>query len=212
MQAKRYKIMKQLETEIKFYLIDLSPTRQRIMDLGAASQGRFFESNVRFEDAHLSLKKKKSLLRLRRDRTVKLTYKSTPAEPDRQFKVMRELEVEVNDFDTMQSILESLGYHREQTYEKWRETLVLDSTQFCLDSMPYGEFLEIEGPKQDIVHFAAQLGLRWDQRILLNYLRIFEILQKNLNLDFSDLTFDNFKNIRVDLADYLHLLVAESKE
>jgi adenylate cyclase class 2 len=202
--------MKQLETEIKFYLSDLPSIRQRIMDLGAESRGRFFESNIRFEDAHLTLKKNKSLLRLRRDRKVKLTYKSTPPEPDHQFKVMRELEVEVSDFDTMHSILEDLGFHREQVYEKWRETLVLDHTQFCLDSMPYGDFLEIEGQKQDILHFAAQLGLRWDQRILFNYLHIFEILQNNLNLTFSDVTFDNFKNAPVDLIDYLDLLVAKN--
>jgi adenylate cyclase class 2 len=202
--------MKQLETEIKFYLSDLPSIRQRIMDLGAESRGRFFESNIRFEDALLTLKKNKSLLRLRRDRKVKLTFKSTPPEPDHQFKVMRELEVEVSDFDTMHSILEDLGFHREQVYEKWRETLVLDHTQFCLDSMPYGDFLEIEGQKQDILHFAAQLGLRWDQRILLNYLHIFEILQNNLNLNFSDVTFDNFKNVAVDLIDYLDLLVAKN--
>ena len=211
MQAKQCKIMRQLETEIKFYLIDLPPVRQRIMDLGAESRGRCFESNVRFEDAHRTLKKKRSLLRLRRDRKVRLTYKSTPADQNRQVKVMRELEVEVSDFDTMQSILESLGYHREQIYEKWRETLVLDRTRFCLDSMPYGDFFEIEGPKKDIINFADELGLRWDQRILFNYLHIFEILQNNQSLDFSDLTFDNFKKVEVDLADYLHLLVAEKK-
>lgn len=200
--------MKQLETEIKFYLPALPPIRQRIIDLGAESRGRFFENNVRFEDALLTLKKKKSLLRLRRDRKVKLTYKSTPPDPDHQFKIMRELEVEVSDFDTMHSILEALGFHQEQTYEKWRETLILDQTQFCLDSMPYGDFLEIEGQKQDIKYFAAQLGLRWNRRILLNYLHIFEILQKKLNLNFSDLTFDNFKHVDVDLIDYLDLLVA----
>jgi adenylate cyclase class 2 len=200
--------MKQLETEIKFYLTDLPPIRQRIMDLGANSRGRFFESNVRFEDACLTLEKKKSLLRLRHDQKVKLTYKSRPRETDDQFKIMRELEVEVSDFETMHSILEALGFHREQVYEKWRETLVLDHTKFCLDSMPYGDFLEIEGQKQDILNLSAQLGLRWDQRILLNYLQIFEILQNNLNLNFSDVTFDNFNNVAVDLADYLDLLVA----
>jgi adenylate cyclase class 2 len=121
---------------------------------------------------------------------------------------MTELEVEVNDFDTMRRILEALGFHHEQVYEKWRETLVLDDTQFCLDSMPYGDFLEIEGPKQEINNFAVQLGLQWNQRILLNYLHIFEILQNKLNLDFSDITFDNFKHIKVDLTDYLELLVA----
>jgi len=200
--------MKQLETEIKFYLPDLPPMRQRILNLAAESRGRFFEGNVRFEDARLTLKKNKSLLRLRRDRKVRLTYKSTPPEPDRQFKVMRELEVEVSDYDTMHSILEALGFHQEQVYEKWRETLMVDQTRFCLDNMPYGDFLEIEGPKKDIKNFAAQLGLRWDQRILLNYLHIFEILQNKLNLNFSDLTFENFKNVAVDLNDYLELLVA----
>ncbi len=122
--------------------------------------------------------------------------------------IMEQLEVEVNDFDTMHLILEALGLHHEQVYEKWRETLVLDQTQFCLDSMPYGNFLEIEGQKQDIKNFAAQLGLRLDHRILLNYLQIFEILQDKLNLDFSDVTFDNFSNVEVDLVDYLDLLVA----
>ena len=200
--------MKQLETEIKFYLTDLSSIRQRILDLGAESGGRYFESNVRFEAPGQALKKEKSLLRLRQDQKAKLTYKSTPPEPDNQFKIMRELEVEVSDFDTMHLILEALGFHHEQVYEKWRETLVLDQTQFCLDSMPYGDFLEIEGSKQDIKNFATQLGLRWNQRILLNYLHIFEILQKNLNLDFSDVTFDHFKNIEIDLIDYLEFLVA----
>ena len=199
--------MDQLETEIKFYLTDLLSIRRRILDLGAESRGRYFESNVRFEASGQALKKKKSLLRLRRDQRVKLTFKSTPPESDNQFKIMRELEVEVSDFDTMHSILEALGFHHEQVYEKWRETLVLEQTQFCLDSMPYGDFLEIEGRKQEIKNFATQLGLRWDQRILINYLDIFEILQNNLNLNFSDVTFDNFKRIEMDLVDYLELLV-----
>jgi adenylate cyclase class 2 len=200
--------MKQMETELKFYFTDLPLIRQRIIDLGAQSRGRFFENNVRFEDPHQTLRKKKSLLRLRRDQKVKLTHKSTPSEENNQFKIMKELEVEVSDFDTMHLILEALGFHHEQVYEKWRETLVLDQTQFCLDSMPYGNFLEIEGQKQNIKTFAAQLGLQWDQRILLNYLHIFEILQNKLNLNFSDVTFDNFKYVEVDMVDYLDLLVA----
>ena len=200
--------MEQLETEIKFYLFDLPSMSQRIRDLGAQSRGRFFESNVRFEDNRRTLKKKKSLLRLRRDRKVRLTYKSTPPEVNKQYKILKELEVDVSDFDTMHRILEALGFHREQVYEKWRETLVLEQTQFCLDNMPYGDFLEIEGQQQNIKNFTVQLGFSWDQRILLNYLQIFEILKDKLKLGFSDVTFDNFSNIEVHLADYLDLLVA----
>ena len=200
--------MEQLETEIKFYLVDLTSIRRRIIELGAHSRGRSFESNIRFEDGRRNLKKQKSLLRLRQDRKVRLTYKSTPSEENSQFKILKELEVEVSDFDTMHHILDALGFHREQVYEKWRETLVLDRTHFCLDRMPFGNFLEIEGPKQDIKKFAAQLDLAWNQRILMNYLEIFELLKDKLNLEFSDVTFDNFSRIEVNLADWLALLVA----
>ena len=108
----------------------------------------------------------------------------------------------------MHHILDALGFHQEQVYEKWRETMVLGRTHFCLDCMPFGNFLEIEGPKQDIQKFTARLGLTWDQRILLNYLQIFEFLKDKLHLEFSDVTFDNFSHVEVNLADWLALLVA----
>jgi adenylate cyclase class 2 len=110
--------MEQLETEIKFYLSDIQSMRQRILALGAVSCGRFFEGNVRFEDADKTLQPKKMLLRLRRDRNVTLTFKQAPPEINRQFKVLRELEVEVSDFDTMHHILQELGFHQKQIYEK----------------------------------------------------------------------------------------------
>lgn len=201
-------IMEQLETEIKFFLADLPSIRQRILDLGALSRGRYFESNVRFEDARRNLGKSKSLLRLRHDQKARLTFKSALPQANDQFKVLKELEVAVDDFDTMHRILEALGFHREQVYEKWRETLVLDQTQFCLDSMPYGSFLEIEGSPPAIKNFAGRLGLPWNRRILLNYLQIFEIVQEKLNLNFSDVTFDNFENIEADWGAYLDLIVA----
>ena len=200
--------MEQLETEVKFHLTDLPSTRDGIIGLGARSRGRYFENNIRFEDAGRTLQKKKSLLRLRQDRKAILTYKSTPPEYNDQFKILKELEVEVSDFNTAHRILEALGFHQEQIYEKWRETLVLEETSFCLDSMPYGDFLEIEGPKQEIQKFAARLGLVWSRRILLNYLQIFEMLTDKLQLKFSDVTFDNFNSINVNLTDWLDLMVA----
>ena len=201
--------MEQLETEIKFYLANPLSIREQILELGAESRERLFESNVRFEDAHKTLKQQNCLLRLRRDQKATLTFKSTPAEEaSNQFKIMKELEVEVNDFNTMHSILESLGYHCEQIYEKWRETLILNQTLFCLDCMPYGNFLEIEGQPKDIKDLTARLNLPWEKRILLNYIQIFEILKTEMALNFSDVTFENFNNIEVDLADYLELLEA----
>jgi adenylate cyclase class 2 len=198
--------MEILEFEVKFYLAGIRPMRQAIIDLGARSQGRYFETNLRFEDAPKTLIGKKSLLRLRQGKKTTLTFKSKPLVESSEVKVLNELEVEVSDFATMNHILKALGFHCEQVYEKWRETLILENTQFCLDVMPYGKFLEIEGTEKDIKEFARRLGLQWDTRILANYLQIFDIIRKKQKLLFTDVTFDNFKEIDVQLQDYLHLI------
>ncbi|MDH3567920.1 MAG: class IV adenylate cyclase, partial [Desulfobacteraceae bacterium] len=198
--------MENFDTEVKFYLSEVNPVRRRIVELGADFKGRVFETNLRFEDADTRLFQKKSLLRLRKDIKTTLTFKSEPPFKDDEFKTLRELEVEVSDFAVMKHILESLGFHEEQVYEKWRETFVLSDTNLCLDTMPFGDFLEIEGPKKSIKELASQIGLKWHKRILLNYLTIFDIIGKELNLGFSDVTFENFKNIRFDLAEHPGLL------
>jgi adenylate cyclase class 2 len=200
--------MEQFEIEVKFYLADIENMRQRILALGAESKGRVFEHNVRYEDESRSLIRKKSLLRLRRDTKTILTFKSCPAVASTEFKIFKELEVEVSDFETTNQILEELGLHPEQIYQKWRETLILNQIWFCLDSMPYGTFLEIEGSENDIRAYADRLGLSWHKRILLNYLEIFEIIRQKRSFKFTDLTFKNFESVRLDMAAFLGKLEA----
>jgi adenylate cyclase class 2 len=68
----------------------------------------------------------------------------------------------------------------------------------CLDRLPFGDFLEIEGGKEAIRHAAGRLGLAWERRILDNYLGLFEKVRQSMGLPFSDVTFANFKGIQVD--------------
>ena len=201
-----------LEIEVKFFLRDLQTVRSKILELGARSQGRFFETNIRFEDRDKSLIAKNALLRLRRDNRARLTYKSEPRERDSNFKIHREFEVEVDDFRTMEKILNSLGFYKDQIYEKYRESFVLGSTQLCLDEMPFGDFLEIEGEKEDILKMVEALNLDWEKRILNNYLDIFEILRREEKLPFKDPTFDNFKQRPVDFSEYIALFTRRANE
>ena len=202
--------MKYLETEVKFYLPNIDYIRNRLIDLGAVFKHRTFETNIRFEDPEKSLIKKRSLLRLRKDKKITLTFKSEPPFKDDQFKILKEFEVEVSDFDAMEHILKSLGFKEEQVYEKWREIYVFGDTHLCLDTMPYGDFLEIEGTKESIQQLALKIGLLWEKRILLNYLAIFDIIKRQLNLSFYDVTFSNFNNIQFDMAQYLKLIEANA--
>lgn len=197
-----------LEIEVKFHLPEIEPMRGQLIAMGAAPSSRVFETNIRFEDASKTLRKRGILLRLRKDDRILLTFKSSLPRPDTECKVHRELELEVGDFSACRSILEGMGYHAEQAYEKWRETFVLDNTKLLVDTMPYGVFLEIEGKRPHIRGMADRLGLRWGERILLNYLEIFEIVQREEGLTFSDITFDNFKTIDLDIRKHLSLLYA----
>lgn len=195
-----------LEVEVKFHLDRPEIMHQRLVALDAVAQPRGFETNLRFEDDGHSLKANNKLLRLRRDKDCRLTYKSKPSKSDSQCKVYRELEVTISNFDTMREILHGLGYHTAQVYEKWRQTFCWKDVQVCLDTMPYGSFLEIEGPEESIKQTARHLGLPWEKRILNNYLAIFEMLCARYNLPFHDVTFENFENHPVDITPLLKKL------
>lgn len=200
--------MTDLEIEVKFYVSDFKPIRRRMEEMGAASQGKWFETNLRFEDQDQSLFRQNSLLRLRRDSRNRLTFKSSPGpsaggEDDAQFKVYRELELEVSSFETMVRILESIGYHVEQTYEKERETFHYGNLEVCADTLPFGDFLEIEGEKKAIRSMARRLGLAWEQRILENYLGIFEYIRGKTGMKFKDVTFANFEKVFQDLSNHI---------
>jgi adenylate cyclase class 2 len=190
-----------LETEVKFHITDSPAVRQRIIALGAESGGRIFESNATYEDASQSLKPRGMLLRLRRtENRNTLTLKAPPPEASTEFKVVTELETMVADPDAMHAVLERLGYSIWRGYEKWRETFGLEDVSFCLDAMPFGDFLEIEGPGDRIRALAAELGLDWSKRILINYYGIFDVIRAHMGLTFNDITFDRFEGIAVDMA------------
>jgi adenylate cyclase class 2 len=200
-----------LEIEVKFHLLEPDLVIKRLIAAGAISSGRLFEKNIRFDDASQGLKKRGMLLRLRSDDRTRLTFKSTPSRPHPEFKVHRELEVEVGNFKMCQAILEALGFIPKQVYEKWRETFVLNNTKCLIDTMPYGVFLEIEGEKADIREIADKLDLPWEKRILLNYLEIFETVKNQEGLGFTDITFENFDAVKLDIREHAPLLYATEK-
>ena len=200
--------MEPLEIEVKFNIKNIEPVREQIIKTGAESHGRFFESNICLDNAKGGLFLSDSLLRLRKDKKTTLTYKTKPNVGDSEFKVVKELEVEVSDFEMMLNILGALGFHRSQVYEKYRETFAIGDTKLCLDCMPFGNFLEIEGGKDEIRNLAQQIGMQWNQRILHNYRSMFDMIKQALLLSFSDITFDNFREVKMDIKTFLPLFEA----
>jgi adenylate cyclase, class 2 len=196
-QTKNGYPMTPLEIEVKFYLARKEPVRSRILEIGAECLGRVFETNLIFDDPEEKLNRSRSLLRLRKGHSTTLTFKSPTTDEDNRFKILKELEVSIDDFLTMRSILESLGFNVRRVYEKWRETFTLNNTNLCIDTMPFGTFMEIEGEKSAIMETADLLDLDWKQRIVQNYHELFIIVKTARQLAFSDITFENFKEAGV---------------
>jgi adenylate cyclase class 2 len=197
--------MSDLEIEVKFFLPDPAPIRGRLRALGAEPESEpVFERNLRFENAAGDLRRRRALLRLRRDRSARLTYKGPPgaagAELAGAVKVFRELEVSVSDFEGTRAILEAVGFSVVQSYEKWRQTFAIDGAECCVDILPFGAFLEIEGPPETIRSVSRRLELPWRRRILANYLALFDAVRDARGLPFSDLAFAHFEGRSVDAA------------
>lgn len=194
-----------LEVEVKFMLRDLAPIRGRLVDMGAEIIApRVFERNVRFDTADEALLARQQLLRLRQDTRVRLTFKGPAAEDVvSEAKVREEIELEVGHFDRMSAVLQRLGFFPIQAYEKYRETYQWRGVEIVLDEMPFGDFIELEGVEADLRPAAEALGLDWSRRILANYLALMELCRRSFNLSFSDLTFENFAGLSVDMGELL---------
>jgi adenylate cyclase class 2 len=149
-----------LEREMKIIGADFGALRKALQQAGADFQGRYFERNAVLDDASRSLKEKGVLLRLRQaDRSV-LTLKIPSGEKDEGgFKDMKEHETLIEDFDAALSIFSGLGLRPAFWYEKIREKWRMGGLTVDLDELPFGRFVELEGPAGEIREAVSVLGL-----------------------------------------------------
>jgi len=187
-----------VEIEVKFYVISLEEIKQKILDLGGILvQERCFESNLRFDTADGRLRTLRQVLRLRRDKDNILTFKGA-AEVGKPVSIRQEIEVLVDDFDTTRTLLEGLGYEVVMAYEKYRTTYSLLDSLVVLDELPYGNFVEVEGPNgKSIQKVARNLNLNWKNRVMTSYTYLFESLKKiRPELEGKYLIFEELKGKR----------------
>lgn len=186
------------ELEIKFYLSKPKRLKDRLAEVGARCiQERVYEINIRYDTPDQALRNTGRLLRLRKDTLARLTYKG-PGEISGGARLREELEFTVSDFSTAQAFLLALGYQVVMIYEKYRTTYSLENVLVMIDEMPYGNFAEIEGPDGESIQAATQhLGLDWEARSLESYTQIFDTVRLIKGLPMRDLSFANFKEVRV---------------
>ncbi|MGE4504309.1 MAG: class IV adenylate cyclase [Desulfovibrionaceae bacterium] len=165
-----------LEKELKYLGADLDGLRERLEGLaeqGAAAHlaGPYLEANLVFDLPGRPLKAARTLLRLRRKGggeavlCVKraVAHGEQGGDGDGGLKTYEEHETVVADFDAARALLEALGYAVALRYEKlrevWRVGGAKRGVKACLDELPFGPFVELEGEPEDVRAAAALLGL-----------------------------------------------------
>ena len=192
--------MKDQELEVKFIIASLPALESRLHSLGAQLvQPRLHEVNLRLDTPDLALTKSLQVLRLRQDSLARVTYKGPGRDQD-GVRIRQELEFVASDFDTAHNLFKALGYDVAMMYEKYRTVYDLDDVHVTLDEMPYGDFIEVEGPLPESIQAASQrLGVAWEARLLDSYTALFDQLRSVMGFTFRDLSFENFSGLETPL-------------
>ena len=181
----------QREIEVKLPIADPPLLRRKLCSMGfKVVAPRFHELNLVLDTPGKDLARRNRLLRLRRggDRITLTTKAPPPAGQDQAgYKVRREIEVAVSDFDAALAILETSGFEVVFVYEKFREILQNGGVAVMLDETPVGNFMEIEGEPDAIDSLAAQLGFQRQDYITANYRSLYHLHGGTGDMRFSRL-------------------------
>jgi hypothetical protein len=117
----------------------------------------------------------------------------------------------VDDLEKTAHLLHSLGFDTIVRYDKFREVFQWKSVLVMLDQLPFGDFLELEGPDlAELRETAGRLGLKWQDALQSSYMGIFLLLKKTYRLPFLEATFQTFSGW--DARKTADALAAQSQE
>ncbi len=175
------------EIEAKFSVSDLEITRRSMLNLGGkVNTPKHLEHNRYFDTPGRDLKSGKQILRIRSGSQIQMTYKRQAG----AFESRTEIELTLESADDAQAMLQALGYELILDYSKEREIYELQGVRVMLDELPFGSFVEIEGPSlNNVQDVSSNLGLDWQKRISMGYLTLFERARELVNLPPEEISF-----------------------
>lgn len=151
------------ELEVKFTDIDIADIRTRLQNCGASCMQpmRLMRRALIEEPQHAV---DNSFIRIRDEGDkVTLTFKHRDETMPTKIDSVKEIEVEVSDFDKTVEIFSAAGWHYKTFQESKRETWQLDGAEVVIDEWPWlPPYIEIEAETEKEVRDAVdKLGLDW---------------------------------------------------
>jgi adenylate cyclase class 2 len=156
-----------LEIEIKAALADPGAMKEMLRQLGAETGPVLLETDHYYRHPSRDFAQTNEALRLRiTNGQCRITYKGPKMAGTA--KIRMEAETEIGNYETMKSILDSLGFHPVGSVEKRRAVFRLRGATVCLDDVTgLGAYIELEKMGEDkeaiekeILAMAEELGIR----------------------------------------------------
>jgi adenylate cyclase class 2 len=151
------------EIEVKFANIDIEAIRAALKSAGAICQQPMrLMKRALIEEPHHEAEH--AFIRIRDEgNKITLTFKRRSDVAATKIDSVKELEVEVSDFDKTVELFKEAGWHYKTFQESKRETWMLDGTEVVIDEWPWLKpYIEIEGESEAAIKGVAQkLGLDW---------------------------------------------------
>ena len=204
-----------IETELKFPVAGFKAAADRLNQMGAEASPWYFEKNIVLDDKDGSLRNKDCLLRLRQGLKNKLTLKLPPVYQDKTgiAKTKQEYETCLDNIEDMEHILVHLGYQIWLRYEKFRQVWKLPDVKVCLDILPFGRFVEIEGSEKSIMQVSESIGLDMKTATAQTYHELNQACIKDQKLHpTDDFVFDASRQKYICRELNIHLSVDVPKE
>lgn len=139
------------EIEVKILEVDKREVLSKLKKLGARKTFQGFIHALYFDFPNRRLKKRQSILRLRKmGSKTELTFKQGLSK--KRAKIMEELQSPLPDFETAKDIMLQLGLGIARKVKKHRLSFVKGNTHFELDTYPgIPTLLEIESPSLTVL-------------------------------------------------------------
>jgi adenylate cyclase, class 2 len=184
----------QTEIEAKFLDISHELIRSKLTESGGVCvRPMQLMKRKNFDYPDRRLEKKGGWVRVRDEGDkVTLSYKQLN---DRSLHGTKEVNLEVNDFDTACLFLESIGLRAQSYQETRRESWLLGKVEIELDEWPWiPTFVEIEGPSpRDLEETAMKLGLLWNEAVHgsveIAYQQVYDVSEEEVD-HIAEITFD----------------------
>lgn len=145
------------EYECTILDVDSQDFISKLNTLGAKNKGGYFQRGYVYDFNPIN---KNKLIRLHTN-GVKTTICIKEIVDHNKFGKTKELEVEVDDFDTANEIFRSLGYHYRNYQENMRRSFELNEIAITIDSWPLiPDYVEIKGSSEEkVLNTLSQLGI-----------------------------------------------------